>query len=328
MIEQPPTEAPTAPDPLADALLQAPIVAPGPRRLLEMIGGTPMIDLSDLVGRPGVRLLGKAEFANPGGSVKDRPALAMMLEARHRLGPQLGGRRVLDATSGNAGIALAMVSAAFGLPITLCMTAKASLERKQLLRAYGAQVVLTDPVEGSDGAIREARRLQAEAPEKYAYLDQYSNPENWRAHYRTTGPEIWQQTAGQLTHFITGIGTSGTMMGVGRFLRKHAPQVRLISVQPDSPLHGIDGYKHMASAMVPEIYDAQLVDEAWTTSTETGYDMVKQLARRHGLLVGVSAGANVAAALRLAEQLEQGTVVTVLCDNADKYLSEPFWEEP
>jgi cysteine synthase B len=297
-----------------------------PIRPLELIGNTPLLDLSALTGKPEVRLFAKAEFANPGGSVKDRPALAMILDAERR-GLFGAGRRLLDATSGNTGIAYAMIGAAMGIPVTLCLPDSASPERKRILRAYGAELRLTDPLTGSDGAILEARRLVAEAPERWAYLDQYSNPENWRAHYRTTGPEIWAQTEGSITHFVTGLGTSGTFMGVGRFLRENTPGVRLVSIEPDSPFHGLEGMKHMASAIVPPIYDPALADEVREIATERAYAMVKRLAREQGLLVGVSAGGNVAAALEVASGLHRGTIVTVLCDNADKYLSERFWEE-
>jgi S-sulfo-L-cysteine synthase (O-acetyl-L-serine-dependent) len=297
-----------------------------PLRPLELIGNTPLLDLSELTGNPAVRLLAKAEFLNPGGSVKDRPALAMVEDAERRC-LFAGGRRLLDATSGNTGIAYAMIGAAKGLPVTLCVPASASPERKRILAAYGAEVRLTDPLAGSDGAILEARRLAAEEPGRWAYLDQYGNPENWRAHYRTTGPEILTQADRCVTCFVTGLGTSGTFMGVGRFLRETAPGVRLISVEPDSPFHGLEGMKHMASALVPPIYDPGLADEAREISTEAAYAMVKRLARTTGLLVGVSAGANVAAALQVASELQAGAVVTVLCDNADKYLSDRFWEE-
>jgi cysteine synthase B len=297
-----------------------------PAGLLELIGNTALIDLSALTGRAEVRLYGKAEYANPGGSVKDRPALAMMMDAERR-GLFAAGRRVLDATSGNTGIAYAMIGAARGVPVTLCLPDSASVERKRILKAYGAELGFTDPMQGSDGAILEARRLVAAEPERWAYLDQYSNPENWRSHYRTTGPEIWEQTAGAITHFVTGLGTSGTFMGVGRYLRERAPAVRLISMEPDSPFHGLEGMKHMASAIVPPIYDPALADEARGMPTERAYAMVKRLAREAGLLVGVSSGANVAAALDVASGLRQGVVVTILCDSADKYLSERFWEE-
>jgi cysteine synthase B len=301
---------------------------------LDLIGNTPMLDLSALVGRPGVRLLAKAEYANPGGSVKDRPALAMVEDARTRglfEGGSEGGRRLLDSTSGNTGIAYAMIGAALGIPVTLCLPESASPERKRILRAYGAELRMTDPLAGSDGAILEARRMVEEEPERWAYLDQYSNPENWKAHYRTTGPEIWEQTGGEISHFVTGLGTTGTFMGVGRFLKEQESEVRLISIEPDSPFHGLEGMKHMASAIVPPIYDSALADEAREIPTERAYAMVKRLAREAGLLVGISAGANVASALDVALDvaldLQSGTVVTVLCDNADKYLSDRFWEE-
>jgi len=306
-----------------------------PREVVDLIGNTPLVDLSALTGRREVKLYAKAEYANPGGSVKDRPALAMVLDAERRglLAPG-GPRRLLDATSGNTGIAYAMIGAARRIPVTLCLPDSASAERKKILAAYGAELHLTDPLAGSDGAILEARRLAAAEPARYAYLDQYGNAENWRAHYRTTGPEIWRQTGGAVTHFVTGLGTSGTFMGVGRYLREKAREqscerapVRLISIEPDGPFHGLEGMKHMASAIVPPIYDPGLADESRSSSTEAAYAMVKRLARELGLLVGVSAGANVAAALAVTEELDSATVVTVLCDNADKYLSEHFWED-
>lgn len=311
------------------AITLTPPRTPGLRKPLlplELIGRTPLLDLSSLTGNPAVRLFAKAEFMNPGGSVKDRPALSMVEDAERR-NLFADGRRLLDATSGNTGIAYAMIGAAKGIPVTLCLPGSASPERKRILRAYGAELRITDPMSGSDGAILEARRLVAEEPDRWAYLNQYGNPQNWRAHYRTTGPEIWEQTEGAITHFVTGLGTSGTFMGVGRFLRETAPGVRLISVEPDSPFHGLEGMKHMASAIVPPIYDPGLADEARESTTEEAYAMVKRLAREAGLLVGVSAGANVAAALRVGSELQAGTVVTVLCDNADKYLSERFWED-
>lgn len=297
-----------------------------PASVVDLIGDTPLLDLSRLVDRPGVRLLAKAEQANPGGSVKDRPALAMILDAERR-GLFTPGRRLLDATSGNTGIAYAMIGAARGIPVTLCLPGSASPERKRILHAYGADLRITDPMAGSDGAILEARRLVEESSDAWVYLDQYSNPENWRAHYRTTGPEIWRQTEGTLTHFVTGLGTSGTFMGIGRFLREAAPDAKLISIEPDSPFHGLEGMKHMASALVPPIYDPALADQAREIATERAYAMVKRLARELGLLVGVSAGGNVAAALEVAGELGRGCVATVLCDGADKYLSERFWEE-
>lgn len=306
--------------------LEKPALHSRPAGILELIGGTPLVDLSRFTGKPGVRLYAKAEYANPGGSVKDRPGLAMVEDAERR-GLFAAGRRLLDATSGNTGIAYAMIGAAKRIPVTLCLPGSASPERKRILRAYGAELRITDPMAGSDGAILEARRLVAEEPERWAYLDQYSNPENWRSHYRTTGPEIWEQTDGTVTHFVTGLGTSGTFMGVGRYLREKDPGIRLISVEPDSPFNGLEGMKHMASAIVPPIYDPSLADEAREMATERAYAMVKRLAREAGLLVGISSGCNVAAALDVASGLEEGVVVTVLCDSADKYLSDRFWEE-
>ncbi len=300
--------------------------------IADRIGNTPLLDLSKLLGGTEVQLLAKAEMVNPGGSVKDRPALAMIRDAEARglldRGRFSGERRILDATSGNTGIAYAMLGAALGHGVTLCLPASASIERQRILRAYDAEVVLTDPLEGSDGAILEARRLAAAHPQRFVYLDQYSNPENWRSHCRTTGPEIWEQTRGQLTHFVTGLGTSGTFGGVARFLEHCAPQVVRISIEPDGPFHGLEGMKHMETALVPAIHDPTLAHERRFQSTEAAYSMVKRLARELGLLVGVSAGANVAAALEVAAELERGTVVTVLCDGAEKYLSDSFWEEP
>jgi S-sulfo-L-cysteine synthase (O-acetyl-L-serine-dependent) len=311
------------------------LASPRPVQVLELIGNTPLVDLSAVLGgsgRSAVRLYAKAEYANPGGSVKDRPALAIVEDALRRGrfgegGESGSGRRLLDATSGNTGIAYAMIGAAKGLPVTLCLPDSASPERKRILKAYGAELRLTDPMAGSDGAILEARRLAAAEPDRYVYVDQYGNPENWRAHYRTTGPEIWRQTAGALTHFVTGLGTSGTFMGVGRYLREVKGNVRLISVEPEGPFHGLEGMKYMASAIVPPIYDPTLADAAHSIATEAAYAMVKRLARELGLLVGISSGANVAAALDVARELSSGTLVTVLCDNADKYLSDHFWEE-
>jgi S-sulfo-L-cysteine synthase (O-acetyl-L-serine-dependent) len=299
----------------------------GPVTLPDLIGGTPLVDLSALAPSRGVRLLAKAEFLNPGGSVKDRPARAMVLDAIAR-GELIRERRILDATSGNTGIALAMLGAALGYGVTLCLPANASPERKRILAAYGAELRITSPLEGSDGAIREARLLAAESPDLYCYLDQYSNEQNWRAHYRTTGPEIWEQTGGEVTCFVAGLGTTGTFTGTGRYLRERDPGIRLISFEPDGPFHGLEGMKHMASAIVPPIYDPSLADENRACATERAYDQVKRLARDAGLLVGISSGANVAIALEVAAELESGTVVTVLCDNADKYLSAAFWDEP
>jgi len=275
---------------------------------------------------PGVRILGKAEWYNPGGSVKDRPALWMIRDGEKsgELGP---GKVILDATSGNTGIAYAWIGAALGYKVKLCMPKNASEKRKKILRAYGVEVVLTDPGDGSDGAIREARRLYAEDPERYFYPDQYKNPANPRSHYESTAPEIWEQTDGEVTHFVAGLGTSGTFVGTATRLREYNPEIKVVSFEPDSPFHGLEGMKHMASAIVPEIYDPTIADQNFGTPTEDAYDMVKRLAREEGILVGISAGAAVATSLRVARELESGVVVTVLCDSADKYLSESFWEE-
>jgi cysteine synthase B len=300
--------------------------------LLERIGNTPLVRLERITEKlPGIHILGKAEWSNPGGSVKDRPASAIVQDARQR-GLLPPGKHLLDATSGNTGIAYAMLGAAMGFPVTLCMPTNVSLERKRILAAYGAEIVWTDPNDGSDGAIRRARELAANEPEKYYYADQYNNENNWRAHYRTTANEIWEQTAGRVTHFITGLGTSGTFMGTSRRLRELKPGIECISMQPDSPFNGLEGLKHMPTAIVPGIYDAELADRNIEIETEAAYAMAKRLARSEGLLVGVSSAANVAAALRVGEELavrgEEAVIVTILCDSADKYLSERFWEEP
>jgi cysteine synthase B len=281
-------------------------------------------------GLPGISLLGKAEWHNPGGSVKDRPAVAMVRAAiaEGRLGT---GKTILDATSGNTGIALAMLGAALGFPVLLAMPSNVSPERKRILKAYGAQVEWTRPDESSDGAIRRARELAGNDPQRFCYLDQYSNPANWRAHYETTGPELWQQTEGRVTHFVAGLGTSGTFMGTTRRLKELNPEIQAISMQPDSPFHGLEGLKHMATSIVPPIYDPTLADRALEVETEAAYATAKQLAREEGLLVGISAAAAVTASAQIArEEAAAGrsaVIVTVLCDSADKYLSERFWEE-
>src|SRR4051794_10385178 len=295
---------------------------------IDLIGNTPLVRLAKVTADlpTGVTVVAKAEWRNPGGSVKDRPALSMIRDgiARGLLTPD---KTILEATSGNTGIALAMIGAALGYRVELCLPANASPERKRILRAYGAEVVLTSAQEGSDGAIREARRRYAATPERYFYSDQYSNDANWRAHYEGTGPEIWAQTGGQVTHFVAGLGTSGTFMGTGRRLREYNPDIRLIAMQPDSPYHGLEGLKHMGSAIVPPIYDAGFPDEQITVATEDAYAMVKRLAREEGLLVGISSAANVVASIEVAKRLTSGTIVTIFCDGADKYLSERFWEE-
>jgi len=299
--------------------------------LLERIGNTPLLRLDRIVhGFDGISLLAKAEWVNPGGSVKDRAAASMVREA-HANGSLRPGKTLLDATSGNTGIAFAMLGAALGFPVLLAMPSNVSSERKRILQAYGAQVEWTDPDLGSDGAIRRARELAADDPERFCYMDQYSNNANWRAHYETTGPEIWQQTAGQITHFVAGLGTSGTFVGSVRRLREFNPLLQAVSMQPDSPCHGLEGLKHLATAIVPAIYDPHLANRNIEVQTEAAYAMAKQLAREEGLLVGVSAAAAVVASMQIAqEEAAAGriaTIVTVLPDSADKYLSERFWEE-
>ncbi len=293
----------------------------------ELVGNTPLLELPSISAEtPGVRVLGKAEWYNPGGSVKDRPAL-WMIRAGERSGALTPEKTILDATSGNTGIAYAWLGAALGYKVRLCMPKNASEERKKILRAYGVDFVLTDPGEGSDGAIREARRLYAEEPERYFYPDQYSNPANPRSHYESTAPEIWEQTNGEITHFVAGLGTSGTFVGTAGRLKEYNPEIGVISFEPDSSFHGLEGMKHMESAIVPPIYDPTIADENRRVSTEVAYEMVKGVAREEGVLIGISSGAAVAAALQVAREIEYGVVVTILCDGADKYLSESFWEE-
>ena len=300
--------------------------------LPERIGNTPLLRLNQAVrGLEGVALLGKAEWANPGGSVKDRAAASMVADARTR-GLLVPGKTLLDATSGNTGIAFAMLGAALGFPVHLAMPANVSPERKRILHAYGAQVDWTDPDQGSDGAIRRARELAGNDPGRYYYYaDQYSNDANWLAHYRTTGVEIWQQTAGEVTHFIAGLGTSGTFMGTTRRLKEFNPAVQAISLQPDSPFHGLEGLKHMGTSIVPAIYNPHLADRNLEIETEAAYDMAKRLAREEGLLVGISAAAAVVASLKIAKEEaaagRRAVIVTVLPDSAEKYLFERFWEE-
>ena len=296
-------------------------------RPVDLVGNTPLLELASISSEvPNVTILGKAEWYNPGGSVKDRPALWMVRDGE-KSGELDAGKVILDATSGNTGIAYAWIGAALGYKVKLCMPKNASEERKKILRALGVEIVLTDPGEGSDGAIREARRLYAEDPKQYFYPDQYTNPANPKAHYESTAPEIWEQTEGEVTHFVAGLGTSGTFVGTAWRLKEYNPDIKVISFEPDSPFHGLEGMKHMASALVPEIYDPMLADENLGASTEEAYEMVKRLAREEGILVGLSAGAAVATSLRVARELESGVVVTVLPDGADKYLSESFWEE-
>ncbi|MGB7199059.1 MAG: cysteine synthase family protein [Acidobacteriaceae bacterium] len=301
--------------------------------ILDRVGNTPLIRIDGLDdGIRGVAVLGKAEWVNPGGSVKDRAAKAIVLDGIERglIGPGKK-KHLLDATSGNTGIAYAMLGAAMGFPVTLVMPSNVSPERKQILAAYGVEIVWTDPANGTDGAICEAREMASNNPETYWYADQYSNDNNWRAHYRTTANEIWQQTEGRVTHFVAGLGTSGTFVGTTRRLKELNPRVQCISLEPDSPFNGLEGLKHMETAMVPRIYDAHLADRKMEIETEAAYAMARRLARERGLMVGISAAAAVAASMRVAEECaerkEQAVIVTVLCDGADKYLSERFWQE-
>jgi cysteine synthase B len=306
--------------------------------LIERIGNTPLLRLERLTAHlPGVQILGKVEWANPGGSVKDRAAAAIVLDAERRgllhlnQRPGSTGRGLIDATSGNTGIAYAMLGAALGFPVTLCVPSNVSPERKHILAAYGAEVIWTDPADGSDGAIRRVQAIVAAEPDRYYYANQYGNDQNWMAHYRTTANEIWQQTEGQVTHFVAGLGTSGTFMGTTRRLRELNPAIRCISMQPDSPFNGFEGLKHMATAIVPPIYDPTLADGNVFMETERAYAMAKELGRHSGLLVGVSAAGAVATSLQIAEQEaragREAVIVTILCDSADKYLSERFWQE-
>ncbi len=296
--------------------------------VLDLIGNTPLIRLRTFeAGLNGVELYGKAEWFNPGGSVKDRPAANMVREGL-RSGSLRAGKTLLDATSGNTGIAYAMIGASQGFPVKLCVPSNVTVERKRLLHAYGADLILTDPMDGSDGAIREARKQVAANPDLYVYPDQDNNDANWRAHYETTGPEILGQTDGRITHFVAGLGTSGTFMGTGRRLRDVNASIKLISFQPDSPLHGLEGLKHMETAIVPGIYDPSLADEDMRVSTEDAYTMVRRLAREEGLLVGISGGAAVAGALKVAKNARNAVIVTIFPDSADKYMSERFWNAP
>ena len=300
--------------------------------LLDSIGNTPLLRLDPVVeDLPGVALLGKAEWYNPGGSVKDRAAGNIVREAR-RTGQLRTGKILLDATSGNTGIAYALLGAAEGFPVTLCMPENVSQERKQILHTYGANILYTDPDDGSDGAIRLARELAAKHPDKYFYADQYSNDANWQAHYYGTANEIWQQTQGRITHFVSMLGTSGTFVGTTRRLKELNPKIRCISLQPDSAFHGIEGAKHMPSAIVPKIYDPSVADQNLEIATEDAYAMARRLSRGAGMLLGISAAAAVVGSLKIAQQLpmkrgQDAVIVTILADSGDKYLSERFWTE-
>lgn len=299
-------------------------------RGLARIGNTPLLRL-ERIGREfaHVQILGKAEWCNPGGSVKDRAAWNIVQEGR-RSGKFTAGKTLLDSTSGNTGIAYAMIGAAEGFPVTLCMPENVSPERKRILYAYGANIVYTDPADGSDGAIRTVREMQAREPEKYFYADQYSNDANWQAHYHGTAEEIWRQTEGRVTHFVAMLGTSGTFVGTARRLKELNPEIGCISLQPDSAFHGIEGAKHMASAIVPKIYDAKLADADLGISTEESYSYAIRASREEGLLLGISAGAAIAGCLRVARGIkpqQEAVIVTIFPDSGDKYLSERFWTE-
>ncbi|MCS6816453.1 MAG: cysteine synthase family protein [Blastocatellia bacterium] len=298
-----------------------------PTDLLSLVGRTPLLRLSRIASEfSGVEIYAKAEWYNPGGSVKDRAGLWIIREAE-ATGQLTPEKIILDATSGNTGIAYAWIARVKGYRVTLAIPANVTPERKRILSALGAELIFTDPREGSDGAIRMARRLAAEHPERYFYADQYNNPANWRAHYETTGVEIFEQTEGRITHFVAGLGTSGTFVGAGRRLRELCPGITLVSVQPNGPFHGIEGLKHMPTAIRPGIYDKTLADVNLEVATEEAYAMVRRLAREEGMLVGVSSGAALAGVLRIARTLRRGVIVTVFPDSGDKYLSERFWEE-
>jgi S-sulfo-L-cysteine synthase (O-acetyl-L-serine-dependent) len=294
--------------------------------LLSRVGGTPLLRLSLGVENPNVRVYAKAEWFNPGGSIKDRAAINMILDGM-RSGKLIHGKTIIDATSGNTGIAYAMIGAALGYPVELVMPENVGQERRRMIEAFGANITYSDPLEGTDGSRSLVRTIVALSPDRYFYPDQYNNPANWQAHFETTGKEVLQQTDGKVTHFVCGLGTTGTFVGVARRLKQANPGIRCISVQPDAPFHGLEGLKHLSSAWIPGIYDATLADETEEVSTEEAYAMVKQLARREGLLVGVSSGAAAVAALRVAEKIEEGVVVTVFPDSAAKYLNEQFWEK-
>ena len=299
------------------------------RDLESQIGNTPLLSLRRVArGLPvGVEVLAKAEHLNPGGSVKDRAALAMIVDGE-RSGRLYPGKVILDATSGNTGIAYAMIGAARGYAVTICLPANASVERKRILQVLGAEIIETDPMQSSDGAQLVAREMAAGDSAKYFYPDQYNNDANWRAHYEGTGREIWEQTEGRVTHFVAGLGTCGTFTGVGRRLKEFNPAVRAISMEPDSPIHGLEGLKHLPTSRMPGIFDPTLADETVEVETEAAQSMTRRLAREEGLFVGVSSGANVVAALALARALPPDSiVVTILCDGGERYLSERFWAE-
>lgn len=303
------------------------LIAPPVSALEAAVGNTPLLPLRQLTQdlAPQVSIYAKAEWFNPGGSVKDRPGLNILKTAL-RAGKLAGGKRLLDSTSGNMGIAYATFGAALQVPVTLAIPGNASSERLAILRALGAEIMLTDPLEGSDGALLAARKLAEEHPDRYYYADQYNNPANWQAHYKTTGPEIAQQSQGLVTHFVAGLGTAGTLTGASRYLLEYNPGIEIVAVQPDAPFHGLEGLKHMETAIRPGIYDPVLPDRTLKIPTENAYEMTRLLARQEGLFVGVSSGAAALAALQVAAELDEGLVVTIFPDAGYKYLSEAFWE--
>lgn len=322
----------------------------GPVAVAELVGNTPLLHATSLSHQSGVPVYAKAEWTNPGGSVKDRPARHIIMDAIERgLLERGGSRRLLDATSGNTGIAYATIAPSYRIRVTLCLPSNVSRERLQILRALGVETILTDPLEGSDGAIVKARELAQEHPEKYAYVDQYSNEANWRSHFETTGPEVWRQTQGRVSHFVAGLGTTGTVMGTGRYLKQQRKDLRVVAVEPDGPLHGLEGLKHLETAIVPGIWDPDVPHERLGVTTEAAQGMAHRFAQEEGLLLGPSGGAAAIGALQVAKKAakEAGlgplgpddpvpslentdedvpVIVTLFPDNATKYLSLPFWE--
>jgi len=292
--------------------------------IVNQIGNTPLIEIRRIFQSGRIQILAKLEWFNPGGSIKDRPA-ANMIRAGEESGELTHEKTIIDSTSGNTGIAYAMIAASKGYRVRLALPANASLERKRILHGYGVDLELTDPLEGSDGAYVRVQEIYQKNPEKYFYPNQYANDANWKAHYESTGPEIYHQTDGEVTHFVTGLGTTGTMMGTSRFLKEQNPAIQCISFVPDSPFHGLEGLKHLPTTMVPGIYDARVPDGGLEISTEEAHRMVVRLAREEGLFVGISAGAAMVAALKVAKNIDSGKIVTVFCDGGDKYLSEEFW---
>jgi S-sulfo-L-cysteine synthase (O-acetyl-L-serine-dependent) len=303
---------------------------PAGQSVLELIGNTPLLRFSRVGSEfPNVEFYAKAEWCNPGGSVKDRPALSM-IQAGLASGALRPGKTIIDATSGNTGIAYAMIGAALGHGVKLCLPDSASHERKRILSALGAELVITSGDEGTDGAIRRVHEIVASEPEKYFYPDQYSNAANWQAHYRTTAKEIWEQTSGSVTHFVAALGTSGTFVGASRRLKELNPSIRCISLQPDAAFHGLEGWKHMQTALRPAIYDDTLADENLEVATEEAYHLVRRIAREEGLLVSPSAAAALLGCFQVAKGLapdERAVIVTVFADSASKYLTERFWDE-